>query len=317
MKTINAIIAIGLTITLFNCASSSKEEKSMAEQATPDISASNADKVDGGAAENSNAFISSSAAHDNPKDSTHQFIRTADLKFKVKNVIRSTYDIENITNKNGGFVTYTNLFSHIDYTNQFKISKDSSLEITYFTVNNEMTIRVPRAKLDTTLRDIARNIDFLDYRIIKAEDVALKLLSNQLTQNRVAKNETRLTSAIDSKGKKLEETTQAEELLINKKEQADNAKISSLSLRDQIEFSTLVINLYQHQEQKHTKLASVKEIKDYEPSFGTKLIDSTAFGWQVLQGVILTIIKLWAVILLGIFIYVIIKKIRNKRNNIK
>ena len=171
-----------------------------------------------------------------------------------------------------------------------------------------MTIRVPRAKLDTTLRDIARNIDFLDYRVIKAEDVALKLLTNNLTQKRVAKTETRITNAIDEKGKKLKETTQAEELLINKQEQADNAKVSNLSLKDQIAFSTIVINLYQHQEQKHAMLANTKEIKNYEPNFGSKFIDSTAFGWEVLQGIVLVIVKLWAVILIVICIYIAFKK---------
>ena len=86
MKTVNAIIAIGLTITLFNCASSSKEEKS-SEQSTLGASAPSSVIQEEKSPENSNAFISYSAAIDNPKDSTHQFIRTADLKFKVKNVI--------------------------------------------------------------------------------------------------------------------------------------------------------------------------------------------------------------------------------------
>ena len=60
------------------------------------------------------ALVSSSAAVVNKKDSTHKFIRTADLKFKVKSVIKSTYNIEDLTARQGGFVTYTNLSSNID-----------------------------------------------------------------------------------------------------------------------------------------------------------------------------------------------------------
>ena len=56
--------------------------------------------------------ISSSAAKQNNKDSTRKFIRTADVKFRVKNVIDVTYSIENICDKEGGFVTYTNLSSN-------------------------------------------------------------------------------------------------------------------------------------------------------------------------------------------------------------
>ena len=66
-------------------------------------------------------FVSSTAAVENNKDSTRKFIRTADLKFKVKDAIRSTYDIENIIVKQGGFVTYTNLASTINYTKSTQI----------------------------------------------------------------------------------------------------------------------------------------------------------------------------------------------------
>ncbi len=68
--------------------------------------------------------ISSSAAVEKNKDSTRIFIRTADLKFKVKNVINSTYDIENITLRQGGFVTYSNLASTISNVTTTVISND-------------------------------------------------------------------------------------------------------------------------------------------------------------------------------------------------
>ena len=137
------------------------------------------------------------------------------MKFKVKSVIKSTYDIENITNKLGGFVTYTNLSSIINNVTTIAVSADSSLETTYYTVTNSIILRVPNTKLDTTLKEISKNIDYLDFRIIKAEDVALQILSNNLTQKRSAKNEERLTNAIDNKGKKLNETTTAEEILLS------------------------------------------------------------------------------------------------------
>src|ERR1700741_3774994 len=37
-------------------------------------------------------------------DGVRKFIKTADLKFRVKSVIRATYDIEDITHQFGGFV---------------------------------------------------------------------------------------------------------------------------------------------------------------------------------------------------------------------
>jgi len=294
MQTIKIILGLGLSILLFGCSQSSDESDSMAQDST------------------SNAFISSSAAVENGKDTTRRFIRSADLKFKVKSVIKSTYDIEEITNRQGGFVTFTNLTSNIDNVTTTAVSADSSLETTYYTVTNSITLRVPNTKLDTTIKEISNNIDYLDFRIIKAEDVALQILSNNLTQKRSAKNEERLTNAIDNRGKKLNETTVAEEILLSKQEQADNAKISNLSLTDQIKFSTINLSIYQRQTIKRELISNDKNIDAYEPGFGTKILDALVYGWDILETFIVFLTKLWGLFLFAIFVYFIYKKYGHK-----
>jgi hypothetical protein len=296
MQTTKFILGLGLSILLFGCSQSRNEQ--MESKAMADST--------------SNAFISSSAAVENGKDTTRRFIRTADLKFKVKSVIKSTYDIENITNRQGGFVTYTNLTSNIDNVTTTAVSADSSLETTYYTVTNSITLRVPNTKLDTTLKEISNNIDYLDFRIIKAEDVALQILSNNLTQKRSAKNEERLTNAIDNRGKKLNETTIAEEVLLSKQEQADNAKISNLSLTDQIKFSTINLSIYQRQTINRELISNDKNIDAYEPGFGTKLFDALKYGWDILETFIVFLTKLWGLFLFAIVVYFIYKKYGHK-----
>ena len=258
------------------------------------------------------SLVSSSAAIVNKKDSTHKFIRTADLKFKVKSVIKSTYNIEDLTAKQGGFVTYTNLTSNIDEQESDKVSRDSLLVTTRYTVTNTITLRVPNTRLDSTLKEIAKNIDFLDYRIIKADDVALQLLSNNLTINRSAKNETRLSRAITTRGKKLKETTEAEEVLVSKQEQADQARISNLSLKDQMNFSTINLIIYQPQTIKYELISTDKRIKDFEPGFGTKIVDALLNGWDILEAVLVFIINLWGLMLIGGIVFLIYKLYRIK-----
>jgi len=253
------------------------------------------------------SMVSSSAAVESKKDSTHKFIRTADLKFKVKSVIKSTYNIEELTAHMGGFVTYTELSSNIDNTETKSVSADSSLIITHYTVINSITLRVPNTKLDSTLKLISANIDYLDHRIIKADDVALQMLSNNLTIKRSAKNESRITKAIDNRGKKLNETTTAEEVVVNKQEQADNARIANLSLRDQMNFSTINLVIYQRQAVRHELIANDKNIKEYESGFGTKILDSISNGWNMLEAVIVFIFNLWGLVLLGVIIFVLYK----------
>jgi len=292
MQTTKIILGLGILISLFSCGPSAEEKMKM-------VSAADS---------TSNAFISSTAAIENKKDSIHKFIRTADLKFKVKSVISSTYNIEDITNRNNGFVTYTNLSSNIDHVTNTAISADSSLETTYYTVSNSITLRVPNTKLDTTLKEISKNIDYLDFRIVKADDVSLQIISNNLTQKRSAKNEKRLTNAIDNRGKKLNETTIAEEVLLSKQEQADVAKVSNLSLVDQINFSTINISIYQRQTIKRELISNDKNIDEYEPSFGSKILDSLKFGWNILEAFLVFLIKLWGLLLFGLVAYILYRK---------
>ena len=285
MKTIPKV---GLAILILGIAYSCKQAEE-SENATS--------TADYATATDSASVISSSAAVQT-KNNNRKFVRTADIKFKVKNVAKSTYAIENVTNKFGGFVTYTNLESHINQKEETRVSQDSILETTKFTVDNNITIRVPNTKLDTVIKSIAKEIDFLDSRLIKADDVNLQMLSNKLTQKRSESTEKRIANSIDTKGKKLNQVMVAEETLDSKKEANDNKTIENLSLNDQVNFSTLTINLYQRESIKHELYPSEKSINNYRPNLGLQIWDSLKTGWFMLESIIAFIIQLWAIFLI-------------------
>jgi hypothetical protein len=260
----------------------------------------------------SNEFISSSAAVVDPKDSLRMFIRTSDLRFNVKSVIRSTYRIEDIAKIFGGFVTKTTLNSHINNTTVIPVSKDSSLETVYYTVENAIELRVPAVKLDTTLKTISRLVEFLDYRIIQAEDVTLDLLSKKLEQMRLADYQERLRRAIAAKGKKLNETSNAEENLLNRQEKADNAKIANLSIMDQILFSTIKVNIYQRQTLKRELIANDQNTEAYEPGFWTKVTEALKGGWYLLESFLIFLIRLWGLFLFGLLVFILYRMNRDR-----
>jgi hypothetical protein len=295
MKTKILFTSITFAFILWSCSQEHKAERASEDQSAESPVDAKLAATESKAKDNASESISSSAAVETNNNGNRKFIRTADLKFKVKSVVKATYGIEDIVSRQGGFVTYTNLYSTIDYVNSTAISADSTLETTYFTVLNSMTIRMPNTKLDTTLKAIAKHIDYLDHRIITADDVALQLLSNDLTQKRAAKTERRLTNAIDNRGKRLNETVESEEILANKQEQSDNAKIANMSLNDQVDFSTITISMYQRQDIKCDVISNYKNVA-YEPGFGKKLMESLVSGWHILEVAILFLLKLWGLI---------------------
>lgn len=279
-KIVLTLLALGLVLSCKE--SASKENAAYMEEAVTD----------------STSVISSSAAVEN-KNSNRKFVRTADVKFKVKNVAKSTYAIEDATTKFGGFVTYTNLQSNIHGEDRTKVSQDSTLVTTKYKVDNNITIRVPNTKMDTVIKTIAKQIHFLDYRIIKADDVTLQMLSNELAQKRSNSSEKRLANAIDSKGKKLNQIVDAEATLDTKKEQNDASKLQNLSLQDQVNFSTLTLNIYQDESIKQEMVANEKSINAYRPNIGLQIWDSIKTGWFMLENIVSFIVVLWPFALIG------------------
>ena len=294
-KIVLALLAFGLVL-------SCKESAESREEALNYSLAESAD---------STSVISSSAAVEN-KNSNRKFVRTADIKFKVKNVAKSTYAIEDATTKFGGFVTYTNLQSNIYSEDRTKVSQDSTLVTTKFKVDNNITIRVPNTKMDTVIKTIAKQINFLNYRVIKADDVSLQMLSNEMAQKRSNSSEKRLENAIDSKGKKLNQVVNAEETLDAKKEQNDATKLQNLSLQDQVNFSTLTLNIYQDESIKQEMVANEKSINAYRPNIGLQIWDSIKTGWFTLEKIISFLVVLWPFALIGFLGFLGYKKLLKK-----
>lgn len=260
-----------------------------------------------------NNAISSSAAVEQ-KGENRKFIRTADIKFKAKNVTQATYAIENAIHNFGGYVCYTNLQSTVSDQIKTKISQDSIMETTTFSIENNMTIRVPNTKLDTLLKTISKQIVFLDYRLIKADDVSLEILKNQFNQNRKTAHQNRLEKAIATKGKKLNDIATAENEVANQKEQSDASKIETISMQDQVNFSTIKLELYQNEAVKQERIANSKDLNSYQTNLGIEIIDALKNGWYMLKEIIIFFFNLWALFLIGGVIFLVSKKYLRKKS---
>ncbi|MDX2002586.1 MAG: DUF4349 domain-containing protein [Chitinophagales bacterium] len=234
--------------------------------------------------------ISSLAAIENLNDTVHRFIRTADIKCKVKNVIQATYKIEDITHSFKGFVTHTHLASEIVGTEQAKLTEDSSIILTHFVVVNDITLRIPNTELDAALKAIAPFIEYMDYRTITAEDVALQIKANRQRIKRMGEFNVNIS---DDDNGNIRTKLQAEESVLDKKLQADEAYFANLSLEDKIKYSTVKIHLYQNKEVRKEMIANEKSIETYRPSFLSQIVNSMQVGLEVLRGIVVILVGAW------------------------
>jgi len=311
MKLSFSLPALLLTATfIFSCGRAKNEadsNKSSVYEPAADMKSMNEEVKADSSVVSADGFMSSSAAKQG-KDSTRKFIRTAEMKFKVKDVRKATFAIEDIAAKWEGFVTYTNLNSTIDYKTYTAMSADTTLETIFYTVANDIVIRIPNTTLDTTLKEIARHIDYLDYRIIKAEDVTLNMLSNQLMQMRLQSHSKRLLNDIDEQGKKLNQTTTAEENLLDKNIRSDAAKLANMKLQEQVSFSTINLNIYQKQSVKRELIENFKNIDEYKPSFFHCVKEAVKSGWSVCESIMLFFFEIWWLLLLFAIAWVVIRR---------
>lgn len=246
-------------------------------------------------------------------DSNRTFVRNADLSFKVKDVKMATYDIERIVSEHKGYVTSSILESTINYKNSIRTSKDSMLDITNYTVNNNIVMRVPNNELDKTLTEISGLIDYLEYRKIKADDVTKQFQAAKLTENRFINHKKRLEKAIDINGKKLDQMVNAENELLAKQEWADDSKLNTLELSYDVSYSTVTINIYQKETTRKEAYAYALPLEPYQPNFGTKLLESVSAGASVFGEILLFFVKLWPIAFLIIGIVALIKLVLKQK----
>lgn len=237
-----------------------------------------------------------------------KFIRTAELKFKTKNVSQSTDAIEETVRIAGGFVQNSELESSINQQFSTKISQDSTLETTKYTVENNIVLRVPNRQFDFVLKSIAKEITFLDSRHLKADDVALQLLANEMASRRSNQHQKRLEKAIDTKGQKLNQITEAENAVNQTGTAQDEKKIENLALQDQVNFSTITLHLYQKKTIKQEVVAREKDASDYQPQLGIQLVDALKSGWYVLESVFVFLVRIWSLILIVLVLFLAIRK---------
>ncbi|MDD2792889.1 MAG: DUF4349 domain-containing protein [Sediminibacterium sp.] len=237
------------------------------------------------------------AALSDGKPGNRKFIRTAELSFRVNDVQQKATTIEGIVKSASGFVVYQHLSNQVNEQSVTELSRDSSLETIHYTVQDEITVRVPTANFDTVLRQITQLAVFLDDQIVQSDDVSFQVLSNHMTIRRAAS------------GTKKQRTESAE-LAGYQQEEADRAKVDNLSLTDRMKYSDIRLKFTQRPLVKHRVIANYNDTKKYEPGFGRKFMNALTDGWSLVEWIFLLLIKLWSLILGGLIAWFLYRKYR-------
>jgi Domain of unknown function (DUF4349) len=269
------IIAIAIILTIFGC------QKSNEKYTSSEAIVTNEFKV--------------------PTDSTavEKIIKTADMRFRVKNVQNTKEQLSKTIKAEGGTVAEFSIESTIQETDKVKQSTDSLKEITAYRTEGYLIAKVPSEKLDDFTNTIAKMAVFVDHQSMKLDDQSIAYLANKLkAQNRVDAIE-KINKVASKKSANVESSLYIKDDYVDK-------RIENMQIDNRVKFSTITLNFYQDNTVK-TMIVANDNLYDYRPAFINRLWLGVVNGWTIFKEIIIAISNLWMLVLVGVVMFFVIK----------
>lgn len=216
-----------------------------------------------------------------------KLIKTADMRFRVKNVDRSTETIEEKAKRYGAFIS------------------NSSLHSSNSEMSNYITIRVPADDFDKLLKEICTESEYMERKEISTEDVTEEYVDIQTRLKTKKEVEQRYIQILKDKAKTVADVYLAEEQIRTIREEIE-AKEGRLNfLQNQVSYSTIRVDIFQQVEYSDNP-------EELTYTFGHRFSESVGSGWAVVVDIFLGIASLWPLWIIATIIYLAVRrKIKN------
>ncbi|MDR3693267.1 DUF4349 domain-containing protein [Mucilaginibacter sp.] len=248
----------------------------------------------------------SSSADMLSKDSVSgpKLVKTAGIRFKVKNVQQIAEHISALTNSINGMVIHHQMGSTAERSEDIRISNDSVMRVTAFNTTAEMTVKIPSTKLDEFLNQVGHLGIYVNDRSMDITDKSLDYLSAQLK----LKSRAELVSQ-QKKGKVI---IKKPEDVLNLKDDMIDQQIGNRQIDDAVKNSIVTLSFYQSNTINKEVIAN-DDPSAYNLPFFKRLAMAIENGWGIFVDVIIGMANLWVFILAGIGVWVLVRTYRNKK----
>lgn len=226
---------------------------------------------------------------------TDKIIKTADMRFRVKDVQDAKEKLSSVVKSQGGTVAEFAINSYIHETTKVRYSIDSLKEITSYKKEGLLVAKIPSEKLDEFTNSVAKMALFVDNQAMKMDDQSIAYLSNKLK----AKNRTEAINTINQtakrKGNNVETSLYIKDDFIDK-------KIENMNIDQRVKYSTITLNFYQDNTVK-TLIVGNDNLSDYKPGFFKRLGLNMMDGWKYFKELILAVSHLWMFFVIGFVVF--------------
>jgi len=236
---------------------------------------------------------------------SEKIIKTADMRFRVKDVQQTKEKLSSAIKAEGGTIAEFTVQSNIQQTEKVKYSADSLLELTSYRTEGSIIAKVPSEKLDEFTNKVAKLAVFIDQQSLKMDDQGIVYLSNKL------KNENRV-EAVQQLNKHANKKSNNVETSLSLKDDYVDKKIENLMIDSKVQYSTITLNFYQDNTVKSILIGN-DDLYSYRPNFFTRLGLSFQNGWYIFKEFILVVMNLWVWILIAVAVYFSFKYCRKRK----
>ena len=233
--------------------------------------------------------------------------KTADMRFRVKDVQYTKAELSNTIKRQGGLVMEFSLNSSIQNTKKVKLSADSLKEITAYRKEGYLVARIPSAELDEFTDQIAGMAVFVDNQSLKMEDKSLAYLENAMKSANRQEAVEQIKKVATKKGSNVESSLYIKDDYVNK-------KIENLSIDKQVKFSTITLSFYQDNTVKTMTVAN-DNLYDYQPGFFNRLALNFVDGWMYFKEFILFLSRFWLFFAVGLGAFFVIRYYTKKQSD--
>jgi len=167
-----------------------------------------------------------------------------------------------------------------------------------------VTIRIPADNFEKLVGSVEKGTSKLMYKNISARDVTEEFVDIEARLKTKKEVEKRYVELL-SKARNVKEILEVEEQLRVIREEIESKEGRLKYLNSQVSYSTVYLNIVQELEYKYQP--------EKEKSFFQRLWKSLDRGWKGLIIFVLFLFRIWPVILIGVAIFLYIRKIRKNR----
>lgn len=233
-----------------------------------------------------------------------KIIKTADMRFRVKDVQQTKEKLGSSIKSEGGTLTEFSIQSNIQRSEKVRYSADSLLELTSYRTEGYITAKVPSDKLDEFTNKVAKLAVFIDQQSLKLDDQGIAYLANQL------KNQNRIEAVQQLNKHANKKSNNVETALILKDDYVDK-KVENLLIDSKVKYSNITLNFYQDNTVKRM-IVENDTLSDFRPAFYKRFWLSIQTGWSMFTELILALANLWVFLVLAFLAYLGYKQYRKK-----